>query len=98
MSFPRYPKYKDSGAPWLGEVPAHWQVKRLKYLVANPGGIQMGPFGGMLLELKSEDTGFKVYGQENTISGNFELGRKDGSRRHDFVNSPIIMFTTATFS
>ena len=26
MSFPRYPKYKDSGAAWLGEVPDHWEV------------------------------------------------------------------------
>lgn len=26
MSFPRYPKYKDSGVEWLGEVPEHWQV------------------------------------------------------------------------
>jgi type I restriction enzyme, S subunit len=25
-----YPVYKDSGVPWLGEVPAHWQVRRLK--------------------------------------------------------------------
>ncbi|HCI1920357.1 restriction endonuclease subunit S [Pseudomonas aeruginosa] len=24
---------KDSGVEWLGEVPAHWQVKRLKHLV-----------------------------------------------------------------
>ena len=31
MSFPRYPKYKNSGVDWLGEVPAHWDVKRLKY-------------------------------------------------------------------
>ena len=23
MSFPRHPKYKDSGVEWLGEVPAH---------------------------------------------------------------------------
>jgi len=26
----RYPAYRDSGVEWLGEVPAHWQVKRLK--------------------------------------------------------------------
>ena len=26
----RYPKYKDSGVTWLGQVPAHWAVKRLK--------------------------------------------------------------------
>ena len=31
MSFPRYPKYKDSGVEWLGQVPTHWGVKRLKH-------------------------------------------------------------------
>ena len=30
MSFPRYPNYKDSGVEWLGEVPGHWKVDRLK--------------------------------------------------------------------
>ena len=30
MSLPRYPKYKSSGVEWLGEVPGHWKVKRLK--------------------------------------------------------------------
>ena len=30
MSFARYPAYKDSGVDWLGEVPAHWEVHRLK--------------------------------------------------------------------
>lgn len=29
----RYPGYKDSGVEWLGEVPEHWAVKRLKYTV-----------------------------------------------------------------
>ncbi len=24
---------KDSGIPWLGEIPAHWEVKRIKYLL-----------------------------------------------------------------
>ncbi|MDY7115529.1 restriction endonuclease subunit S [Halomonas sp. SSL-5] len=32
MSFPKYPEYKDSGVEWLGEVPAHWEVKRLRYV------------------------------------------------------------------
>ena len=26
MSFSAYPKYKDSGVAWLGEVPSHWDV------------------------------------------------------------------------
>ena len=25
-----YPAYKDSGIEWLGDIPAHWDVKRLK--------------------------------------------------------------------
>ncbi len=34
MSYPRYPAYTDSGVAWLGEVPAGWAVKRLKYVVS----------------------------------------------------------------
>lgn len=26
-------KLKDSGAEWIGEIPEHWEVKRLKYLL-----------------------------------------------------------------
>ncbi len=33
MKHPRYPRYKDSGVEWLGEVPGHWEVKRLKMSV-----------------------------------------------------------------
>ncbi len=28
-----YPDYKDSGLLWLGQVPAHWDVRRLKLLL-----------------------------------------------------------------
>lgn len=28
----RYPKYKDSGISWLGQIPEHWEVKRLAAL------------------------------------------------------------------
>jgi len=31
MSLPRYPEQKDSGVEWLGSLPAHWQVLRLKH-------------------------------------------------------------------
>ncbi|AGW13151.1 restriction endonuclease subunit S [Megalodesulfovibrio gigas] len=30
---------KDSGVDWLGEVPAHWEVKRLAYLAEMSGGM-----------------------------------------------------------
>jgi type I restriction enzyme S subunit len=28
--FKPYPAYKDSGVEWLGEIPAHWDIRRLK--------------------------------------------------------------------
>jgi type I restriction enzyme S subunit len=31
---------KDSGVPWLGEIPKHWEVRRLKSMLArNDGGV-----------------------------------------------------------
>ena len=30
----RYPEYKDSGVPWLGKIPAHWQSRRQRNLVS----------------------------------------------------------------
>jgi len=27
-----YSAYKDSGVPWLGQVPGHWEMRRLKAL------------------------------------------------------------------
>jgi len=30
VKYKAYPKYKNSGLEWLGEVPAHWEIKRLK--------------------------------------------------------------------
>ena len=31
----RYPTTKDSGVDWLGEIPAHWEILRLKSSVTN---------------------------------------------------------------
>jgi type I restriction enzyme S subunit len=28
----RYPAYKDSGVEWLGEIPEHWELIRMKFL------------------------------------------------------------------
>lgn len=26
----RYDKYKDSGIAWIGEIPEHWEIRKLK--------------------------------------------------------------------
>ncbi|MDE0087621.1 MAG: restriction endonuclease subunit S [Candidatus Poribacteria bacterium] len=28
----RYPEYKESGVEWIGEIPKHWEIKKLKYV------------------------------------------------------------------
>ncbi len=33
---------KDSGVEWLGEIPAHWNVKKLKYFSSVQSGITLG--------------------------------------------------------
>ena len=39
MRWPRYGQMKASGVAWLGEVPGHWDVKRLKRVVHVSGGM-----------------------------------------------------------
>jgi type I restriction enzyme S subunit len=66
----------ESGIEWLGEIPSHWSMKRIKHVVRPFEGIQMGPFGGMLKEIEPEPTHFKLYGQENTINNDFSVGSR----------------------
>jgi len=36
MSHKPYPAYKPSGSGWLGEIPAHWDILRFKFLISEP--------------------------------------------------------------
>ncbi len=37
--FDRYPEYKNSGSEWLGDVPSHWNLKKMAYVAkATSGG------------------------------------------------------------
>ena len=30
--FRPYPEYKESGVEWVGEIPAHWKIEKIKYI------------------------------------------------------------------
>jgi type I restriction enzyme, S subunit len=63
---------QETGNIGFPSIPAHWEVRRIKQmLVAGKSGIQIGPFGTMLTDLPNHNTGFALYGQQNTISGDF---------------------------
>jgi len=51
-----YPKYKPSGVEWLGDVPEHWGVKRLKHLVMLKSG------EGITVDDIEESGEYPVYG------------------------------------
>jgi len=62
---------KDSGVEWLGEMPAHWEVKQLKHVVdpntsITYGIVQAGPeFEGGIPYIRTSD----MSGEELPISG-----------------------------
>lgn len=83
---------KDSGIDWLGEIPEHWEVKQVRYLLEEgKEGIKIGPFGSSLKLDFMTDKGYKVYGQENVIKNDFNKGAKyiDESKYKEMVNYTI---------
>lgn len=71
-------KMKDSGVQWIGEIPEHWAITSVKHVISKgKEGMKIGPFGSDLkLEEMNESLPFKVYGQENLINDDFNLGRR----------------------
>lgn len=62
---------KDSGVEWLGQVPEHWDVYRLRHVAKK---MKAGPFGTALTKDMYTSSGYKVYGQEQVIPANFNIG------------------------
>ena len=32
MTFAKYPKMKESGIEWIGEIPEEWKIQKLKHV------------------------------------------------------------------
>lgn len=66
---------KDSGIEWLGKIPQHWEVKKVKQLLKpEKNAIKTGPFGS---DLKFEDLveqGVKVYNQRSVLDNDWVSG------------------------
>lgn len=85
-----YPEYKDSGVEWLGEIPGHWRVCRLKNLATIKNG----------QDYKSvqADNGYPVIGSggQFTFASKFMydkasvlLGRKGTIDKPLYINEPF---------
>ncbi|QRF24572.1 restriction endonuclease subunit S [Alicyclobacillus sp. TC] len=57
---------KDSGIPWLGEVPAHWEIAKTSRVAIS---IQTGPFGSQLHTEDYVDDGIPVINPSHLVDG-----------------------------
>jgi len=85
-----YPQYKDSGLPWLGEVPVHWEIARSKRLFrqrkefANPEDQQLSAtqaYGVIPQALYEKRTGYRV------VKISMHLDKRKHVEADDFVIS-----------
>ena len=99
-------KMKDSGIEWLGEIPEHWEVKRLKYVASLKSGNnivseqieEIGDFqvfgGNGLRGYYSDfthDGTFVLIGRQGAYCGNIKYGiGKFWASEHAVVLTPLI--------
>lgn len=94
-----YPAMKDSGVPWLGEVPEHWEVRRLKRVCRLA-------YGDALASGARRDGKVPVYGSNgivgfhsvsNTRSPCIVVGRKGSFGKIKFSAQPVFAIDTAYY-
>lgn len=69
----RYDEYKQTGTPWIGEIPSHWEVIRLKNLIFLSSGLTLTS------EEISDEGEYPVFGG-NGIRGFYKNFNFDGER------------------
>jgi type I restriction enzyme S subunit len=90
---------KYSGVEWLGEIPAHWEVKRLKQLCTFA-------YGDSLPDNERTDGEVQVYGSNgpvgihdhaNTLAPCVIIGRKGSFGKVNFSRHPVFAIDTTFF-
>ncbi|MGF7119338.1 restriction endonuclease subunit S [Methanobacterium oryzae] len=84
---------KDSGVEWIGEIPKHWEKRKLKTLLKQKrDAIKTGPFGSQLKSNEMEDSEVKVYNQRNVISKDENFGENFVSRKkyEDLISFKVL--------
>lgn len=94
-----YPAYKDSGVEWLGKVPAHWEVRRLKRICRLA-------YGDALATNVRQDGPVPVYGSNgrvgthsiaNTKAPCIVIGRKGSFGKVNLSCEPVFAIDTTFF-
>ncbi|MCI5146240.1 MAG: restriction endonuclease subunit S, partial [Candidatus Electrothrix sp. AR3] len=86
----RYSGYKDSGVDWIGEIPEHWEVKKLKAIIREHSGNgfpvnQQGNKSGKIPFYKVSD----INGSEKFLTNANNYVDTISVRRHNWNLIPI---------
>ncbi len=76
-----YPKYKPSGVEWLGDVPEHWEVKRLRHLLSSIRN------GTSATQVDEEESALPVTRIETISKGIIDYDRIGYIEKFEGVNS-----------
>lgn len=94
-----YPRCKPSGVEWLGEIPEHWEVRRLK-------SICLFAYGDSLPDSYRTDGAIPVYGSNgkvgthsnaNTKGPCIIIGRKGSFGKVNYSQIPVFAIDTTYF-
>ena len=81
---------KDSGVEWIGEIPKHWEITKIKYLVGKDG-FRSGPFGSTLITSQLSSIGdWIVYSPENLRSKNIDNQLYVPNERKDELSKYLV--------
>ena len=85
-----YPSTRDSGIPWLGQIPTHWAIKRVKH-ISNVKG-RIGFRGYTVEDLVNQGEGALTLGATHIAdNGNLDLSAPTFISWKKYYESPEIM-------
>ena len=99
LLLPTYPQYKPSRIPWLDEIPAHWEARRLKTVCRLA-------YGNTLTAEMRLDGPVPVYGSNgqigvhssaNTNAPCIIVGRKGSFGKVNYSDEPVFAIDTTFF-
>lgn len=95
-----YESYKSSGVDWIGDIPKHWEVRKLKYLAKIKNGMDYK-------HIETSEDGYPVmgsggqfaYAEKYLFSGeSVLLGRKGTIDKPNYVNGKYWIVDTSFYT
>jgi type I restriction enzyme S subunit len=83
----RYPKYKDSGIEWIGEIPEEWKISKIKFLAEYINGYAFKPTDW-------SDGGLKIIRIQNLTNSDASFNRYSGELEEKYrIEKGAILFS-----